>query len=58
MSDLTCSECGKDFEAAPFGDDVKCPHCGVWLSTDMEEDWDNVWFWVTGKSEDQNQTET
>ncbi|MCK5644295.1 MAG: hypothetical protein KAJ19_26080 [Gammaproteobacteria bacterium] len=56
MTDFTCSECGENFEADfPFGDDVQCTVCKVWLATEMEEDWDNLYAWVTGKSEDQNQ---
>ena len=54
-TDLTCTECLETFEAAaPFGSDVKCPHCGAWLETDMEEDWDNLMFWVVKKSDNQS----
>lgn len=53
-ADLTCSECSEDFETGfPFGSDVKCPECGVWLQTEMDEDWDNLWAWVVGKADDQ-----
>ena len=57
LIDLICSECGEDFEAEfPFGADVKCPKCGVWLETEMEEDYDNLYFWVVRKADDQDQT--
>jgi len=57
MSDLTCSECGEPFEIDefPFGNDVRCPRCGVWLKTEMEESWDSLCCWVSGKADDQNQ---
>ena len=52
MCELLCPECDEYFNHEfPFGDDVKCPNCGVWLETDMEEDWDNLYFWVVGKSD-------
>lgn len=52
---LDCSECGEEFqpEERPFGDDVQCPHCGVWLETDLEEDWDSLYFWVVGPAKAQ-----
>jgi len=56
MTDFTCSECEEDFKAEfPYGSDVKCPHCRIWLSTDCEYDWDNMYAWVIGKSDDQEQ---
>ena len=52
----TCSECSEDFEpdSFPFGDDVQCPHCGVWLETEFEQlTYDSMANWVTGKAKDQ-----
>ena len=57
---LECCECNEEFDTKefPFGTDVKCPRCGVWLTTEMDEDYDgNIWAWVTGKSEDQTDKE-
>lgn len=58
MDGFTCTECNEDFEAeGPFGDDVQCPHCKIWLSVDSEHDTDNSYFWVTGISDDQTQVQ-
>ncbi len=55
---LTCSECDEEFGAEfPYGDDVRCPFCGVWLTTDSEYSEDSMSAWVTGKSADQSQKE-
>ena len=54
MSDyeLTCCKCGRDFcvdDEFPSGDDVECPHCGAWLTTEVEGYADSLWYWVTGE---------
>lgn len=56
--DFECPKCEKEFEGPfPYGDDVKCPHCRIWLSTEMEEDYDGLNAWITGISNNQTQTE-
>ena len=48
--ELTCCKCGEDFCAEfPSGDDVQCPHCGAWLTTEVEEFADSLCCWVTGE---------
>ena len=49
MAELTCLNCDEDFETEErFPDDEEqCPHCKTWMETDMEEDWDNLYFWAT-----------
>lgn len=51
-----CPSCDEDFETdeCPYGDGVQCPHCHVWMDTDWDEDYDNVYCWVKGVSEEQN----
>ena len=52
--ELHCSECDTEFEHDfPFGDDVQCANCGVWLRTEMEESGDSLFAWVIGKSDNQ-----
>lgn len=53
MTEFTCSECEKDFEAPfPYGDNIQCPHCKIWLLTDAEYDIEDMHAWVIGKIED------
>ncbi len=57
---MICTEYGAFLEESedfrfPFGDDVKCHDCGVWLETEMEEDCEgNCSGWVTGPSGNQD----
>jgi len=51
----TCLHCDEEFESeeCPFGDSVMCPHCGTWMDTDWDEDFDNLYWWVTQISKEQ-----
>ena len=35
---------------AVLGDDEICPQCGQPIELEMEEDYDNIWFWFTKRS--------
>lgn len=51
-----CPSCEQDNDsAAPFGRDVTCEKCGKTFETDMEEDWDSIWFWITGPAQPGNE---
>jgi hypothetical protein len=46
-----CEKCGKNFYADfPYGDDVQCNHCLTWWETEMEEDYDNLFAWITNEA--------
>ena len=49
-----CLKCGEELEPDefPFGDDVTCKKCGTVHTTEMEEDWDSLIWWVTGIKEE------
>jgi len=49
---VSCTEC--DYEIEPenilFNEDLQCPVCRTWLSTEFEMDSEAMYMWVTGKS--------
>ena len=46
-----CLICGYDFEecntAVPYGEDIMCPNCGSIMETEYEEDYDNMYWYVS-----------
>jgi hypothetical protein len=48
-----CPNCEAEIEPDhfPFGDDVRCPSCGIVWETDWECDWDNRFWWIESEKE-------
>lgn len=52
----SCPVCDKEieqdaFDEFPYSGGVICPHCFSPLSTDWDEDEDNMYWWIDGVAE-------